>query len=133
MKAAKRIVIALLIYAALVAAFESLLGAFQPADVTTLVITTTDAQGNTGERVLSRLESEGKLYVAANHWPRRWYRRALAHPEVAVKMSGESGRYRAVAVDAAESARVNARNPTGFAFRVLVGFAPRKFLRLDPL
>ena len=53
-------------YVGLVVAFESLIGIIQPANDSTLVITTFDADGTSHDRVLSRLESEGRLYVAAN-------------------------------------------------------------------
>ena len=77
MKAVKLIAILFVVYVGIVIAFESLIGYFQPADETTLVITTTAEDGNPNDRVLSRLESNGQLYVAANHWPRAWYNRAL--------------------------------------------------------
>ena len=70
MKAAKMIAILFVVYAGMVVAFESLLGYFQPAGQTTLVITTTDEDGTTNDRVVARLESGGQLFVAANHWPR---------------------------------------------------------------
>ncbi|MDP6579657.1 MAG: hypothetical protein QF681_03290, partial [Vicinamibacterales bacterium] len=69
MKAAKRIAIVFLAYVGLVVAFESSLGYFQPAGQTTLVITTTADDGTQNGRVVARLESNGLLYVAANHWP----------------------------------------------------------------
>ena len=60
--------------------------AFQPENIggTTLVITTNDAEGNAYDRVLSPIDREGQLFVAANHWPRAWYRRALENPDVRV-------------------------------------------------
>ena len=74
MKALRIFAIALLVYAGIVFAFESLLGYFQPANESTLVITTTDSDGETHQRVVARMENEGHLYVSANHWPRAWYR-----------------------------------------------------------
>ena len=65
-KAVKLIVISFLVYVAIVVAFESLLGYFQPTGQNTLVITTTDEDGATNDRVLARLESNGQLFVAAN-------------------------------------------------------------------
>ena len=76
MKAATRLAIALGVYIGLVIAFESLLGFFQPAGQGTLVMTTTAADGTQDGRVVARLESNDQFYVAANHWPRAWYRRA---------------------------------------------------------
>ncbi|MDH3206586.1 MAG: nitroreductase family deazaflavin-dependent oxidoreductase [Gemmatimonadota bacterium] len=133
MKALKWIVISLIAYAGLVMTFESLLGTLQPAGGGTLVITTTDASGTTHDRVVSRLESGGRLYVAANHWPRAWYRRALDNPTVRVALEGASGDYEAVPVTDAEHISVNRDNELGLVFRVLTGFPPRYFLRLDPL
>ena len=69
-------------------AFESMLGYFQPGGRGTLIITTTDGDGTTNDRVLSRLESNGQLYVAANHWPRAWYKQALENPSVQVAVDG---------------------------------------------
>ena len=73
MKALKIVVIVVLVYLGIVVAFESMIGYFQPTAGSTLVITTFDADGTPHDRVVSRLESGGQLYVAANHWPRAWY------------------------------------------------------------
>jgi hypothetical protein len=132
MKAAKIIAISLLVYVGMVAAFETLLGIFQPGGQSTLVITTTDEDGMTSDRVLARLESNGQLYVAANHWPRAWYKRALENPSVQVTVDGGNGAYLAVPITGAEHDRVNSDNSLGVVFRVLTGFPPRYFVRLDP-
>ena len=132
MKAAKRLGIALVVYIGLVIAFESLLGYFQPAGQGTLVITTTAADGTQDGRVVARLESNDQLYVAANHWPRAWYRRALDQPNVQVTLNGATGDYRAVPVTGGEHDRVNADHGLGVVFRILTGFPPRYFVRLDP-
>ena len=132
MKAVKIIAIVVAVYVGIVVAFESLLGILQPAGGNTLVITTTDEDGGKHDRVLSRLESEGQLYVAANHWPRAWYNRALQNPDVEVVVDGERGSYRAVSVTGEEHARVDASRSLGLGFRVLTGFPPRYFLRLEP-
>jgi hypothetical protein len=126
------VAIAALIYAGIVAGFESLLGTLQPESGRTVVITTFDRDGIPHDRVVSGLESGGQLYVAANHWPRAWYRRALENPEVEVTQDGERRGYRAVPVTGAEHARVDGENRLGLAFRILTGFPPRYFLRLDP-
>ena len=84
MKIVKIAVILLVVYAAIVAAFESMIGTIQPTPESTVVITTFDADGTPHDRVVSRLESGGQVYVAANHWPRAWYERALANPKVQV-------------------------------------------------
>lgn len=132
MKAAKVLAIAICSYVGIVVAFESLIGVLQPSTGDTLVITTSDANGNTSDRVLARLESDGQLYVAANHWPRNWYEQALANPDVEVTLSDEKGAYRAVPVTGEEHDRVNGENDLGVVFRILTGFPPRYLLRLEP-
>jgi hypothetical protein len=132
MKAFRILVIAALVYVGVVVVFESLLGYFQPSSASTLVITTGDEDGSRAERVVARLESDGSIYVAANHWPRAWYRRALENPAVRIESASESGDYLAVPVTGAEHDRVDADNRLGLGFRILTGFPPRYFLRLDP-
>jgi hypothetical protein len=132
MKAVKIIVGLAIAYVGIVVAFESLIGVMQPEPGGTLVITTFEADGASHDRVVSSLESEGKLYVAANHWPRAWYRNALANPEVRVDREGASGAFRAVPVSGAEFERVNTEHALPIVFRFLTGFPPRLLLRLDP-
>jgi hypothetical protein len=132
MKAVKIVLIAALVYVGIVVAFESLIGYFQPTAGSTLVITTFDTDGASHDRVVSRLESDEKLYVAANHWPRAWYERALENPLVEITAEGEKGKYRAVPVTGAEHDRVDGDNQLGVMFRFLTGFPPRYFIRLDP-
>ncbi len=137
MKIVKGIVIAFLAYIAIVATFESLIGFFQPANQSTLVFSVLDENGDSGDRVLARLESDNKLYVAVNHWPRAWYKKALANPNVHVTLgekNGTRGAYRAIPVVAGSSEyeRVNGDNSLGVFFRILTGFPPRYFLRLEP-
>jgi hypothetical protein len=132
MKALKIAALVVLVYAGIVVAFESLIGYFQPTAGPILVITTFEGDETPHDRVVSRLESDGQLYVAANHWPRAWYNRALANPDVEVTLDGEKGDYRAVAVTGAEHDRVDGENSLGVVFRILTGFPPRYFVRLDP-
>ncbi len=133
MRAVKLLVILFLVYVGIVIAFESLLGYFQPAGETTLVITTSAEDGAPNDRVLARLESNGQLYVSANHWPRAWYNRALENPNVQITLDGEKGNYLAVPVtEEEEHDRVNGENSLGMMFRILTGFPPRYFIRLDP-
>jgi hypothetical protein len=131
-KLVKRVAIALAVYVGIVASFESLIGFFQPEAGETLVITTTAADGATNDRVLARLESGDQLYVAANHWPRAWYEQAKQNPKVEVTIDGEKGTYLATSVSDAEHDRLGVEHDTGFVFRLLTGFPPRYFLRLDP-
>ncbi len=132
MKAAKIGTILVLVYIGIVVVFESLLGYFQPAGQSTLIIATTDDDGTTNERVLSRLDNNGQIYVAANHWPRAWYNQALENPNVQVTLDGEQGAYLAVPASAEEHERVEGENRHGMVFRILTGFPPRYFVRLDP-
>jgi hypothetical protein len=132
MKALKIILIVALVYVAIVAAFESMIGFFQPTAGSTLVITTFAADGTPHDRVVSRLESGGQLYVAANHWPRAWYERALASPKVQASIDGQKADYQAIPVTGAEHDRVDGDNSLPVPFRILTGFPPRTFLRLDP-
>ena len=132
MKILKIVALVVVIYLGIVVAFESLVGYFQPTAGSTLVITTFEADGTPHDRVVTRLETDGKLYVAANHWPRAWYNRALANPDVEVTLDGEKGDYRAVPVTGAEHDRVDDENGLGVVFRILTGFPPRYFVRLDP-
>ena len=97
-----------------------------------VVITTFEADGTAHDRVVSRLESDGKLYVAANHWPRAWYERALKNPDVQATLDGEKRDYRAVPVTGAEHERVDSANALPVFFRILTGFPPRYFVRLEP-
>jgi hypothetical protein len=131
MTAVKIVAIVCVVYIGIVVSFESLLGHFQPTGRGTMSITTTE-DGGTHTRVVSRLETDGKLYVAANHWPRAWYREALKDPDVAVTFNGETGDYRAVPVNGAEYDHVNAEHPLGLVTRFLTGFPPRRIMRLDP-
>jgi hypothetical protein len=128
----KILAIVLLAYVAIVAAFESLIGFIQPAGGSTLVLTTFDADGTAHDRVLARLDMDGKVYVSANHWPRAWYRRALANPDVQATLDGAKGNYHVVSVTGPEAERVEREHPHGLAFRFLTGFPPRYFVRLDP-
>ena len=132
MPALQRIALLVLIYIGIIATFESLLGYFQPSGQSTLVITTADEDGTRHDRVLARLQSNGQLFVAVNHWPRAWYGRALENPSVQVAVNGVTGAYMAVPVSDEEHDRVNREHSLGVVFRILTGFPPRYFLRLDP-
>jgi hypothetical protein len=132
MKILKIFLILLLIYVGIVFTFESLLGYFQPDGDGMVTISTTDENGLTRGRVVAQLESSGNLYIAANHWPRAWYRQALANSDVTVESQGMSNNYTAVPVIGDEDQQVNSDNPLPSFFRFLTGFPPRYFIRLDP-
>jgi hypothetical protein len=108
--------------------------AFQPENVggPTIVITTTDAEGRSYDRVVSPIDRDGQLFVAANHWPRAWYRRALANPDVRVTRDGETTDYRAVPVSEEERERLLDDSGFPMVAYLFTGFAPRQFLRLEP-
>jgi hypothetical protein len=133
MKVVKILVIVFVVYAALVALFETWLGFNQPKGERTIVITTQDADGTTKDRVVARLDSGGKLYVAANHWPRHWYADVLAHPAVRVTADGKTQAYVAVPVTGEEFDQVTMEHPLGPLIRILTGFPPRRLVRLDPV
>lgn len=132
MRAVKILVTLAVIYVGVVVTFESLLGYFQPADANTMVITTFDGEGQGADRVVARLQSNGELYVAANHWPRAWYRAALANANVQITFDGTTTPYRAVLLEGDDHDRVNAQHALPLAFRILTGFPPRYLMRLDP-
>lgn len=133
MKAVRWIAIVLGVYVGIVVLFESLIGILQPGDASTLVLITKDADGSSHDRVLSRIEIEDRLYVAANHWPRAWYDRALENSEVQVTLGEQTGGYTAVRVTEAERDRIETEHGLPFAIRFLTGFPPRVFVRLQPL
>src|SRR5262245_45503546 len=108
-----------LIYVGIVVAFESSLGSLQPRAGPTMTLTTFDRDGRALDRVVSRLESEGRLYVASNHWPRSWYRRALENPAVQITIDGEKRDYRAIPITGAERDRVEAEHRLGMGIRIL--------------
>jgi len=131
-KAVKILLILCIVYVGIVVIFESMLGYFQPAGDSTMVITTTDSRGNSSDRVVARLEHGGQLYAAANHWPRAWYREVLTNPDVEITILGEKAPFRAMQASESEHARVDSDNGLGLVFRILTGFPPRYFVRLDP-
>lgn len=131
MRAVKIAGIVLVGYVLIVVAFESLIGYFQPQSGDTLVLTTVNEDGGAVDRVLQSLHSDGQLYVAVNHRPRAWYRRALANPGVQVTRAGGTRDYRAVPVTGGEYERLASEYPRPLAFLLLTGFPPRHFVRLD--
>ena len=131
MKILKIISIGLVVvYIGLVVLFESWLGYSQPSNQNSLVITTFDDQV-AKDRVLSAVNNEGKLYVSANHWPRAWYRQALSNPNVEVNYKGETNSYLAVPVEGKEHDKLMEEHAHPLTFRILTGFPPRYFIRLD--
>ena len=110
------------------------IAAFQPENIggETIVLSTTGADGQSYDRVLSPIDDGDRLFVAANHWPRAWYRRALENPQVRVTRGGETADYRAVPVSPEERERLLDDSGFPLVAYVFTGFARRQFLRLDP-
>ena len=140
MKAIKLLAIAACVYVGIVVAFESfvsVVGKRQAEngvgpDENWLVITTTDAEGTKRNTVVAGVKVDGRLYVSANHWPRAWYNRMVENPDVEVVQRGEKRSYRAEPVTGEESAHVAREYELPLVIRVLAGFPPRSYLRLDP-
>ena len=133
MKAVKILAVLVLVYVAVVIAFESGLGYFQPQNADTLVMISNDAEGNEYNRVLSRIESDNKIYVSVNHWPRAWYYRVLDNPDVKITYGSATTDAVAIPITGAEFESVNADRALPLVFRVLTGFPPRRILRLEPV
>ena len=68
--------------------FEAQLGMNQPQGSTSIVIATFNDDNERHERVVRLERIDGQNYIAANHWPRAWYKQALGNPNVEVKMPG---------------------------------------------
>ncbi len=94
------------------------------------LVTKADA-GNEQTSILAGVEVDGKLYVAANHWPRSWYLRATKNPQVFVTSQGVRAGYQAVPLDDTEHDYIVGGYSMPLVFRILTGFPPRRFLRLD--
>ena len=137
MKALKWLGIVAAVYVSFVVVFETgYLGIYQPSfensGIPMLVLTTTDDAGKSRDRMLARMETDGKLYVSAHHWPRGWYKRALKNPNVRIKIHDMVSDYIAVPVDGKEFERVAKDHPLPLPVRFLMGFPPpREILRLD--
>ncbi len=123
-----------LAYVAYVVNFEVQLGVNQPQGSTSLVIATFSDGNERHQRVLRLEQIDGSNYIAANHWPRAWYKQALDNPNVEVKMPGKDSfeLYLAVPLEGAEEERIGEIYSFDFEFRFRTGFPPRYFLRLEP-
>jgi hypothetical protein len=121
-----------IVYVGSVIYYEARLGYLQPQGATNIVIATFD-NGERHERVLRLEVIDGENYIAANHWPRAWFRQALENPQVEVQMPGaDFAPYQAIPLEGAELDRISEIYSFGFEFRFRTGFPPRRFLRLDP-
>ncbi len=133
MRILRYLIILGVLYVGVVVAFEAMLGFVQPQQEGTIVLTTIDEDGAEHPRVVSLLTSDDQKYVGVNHWPRAWWERTKANPNVKVTEDGETKPYTATTVSGAEHDRVEADNPHTLLFKVLTGFPPRYFVRLDPV
>lgn len=134
MKSAKQVAILLGTCVPLSLGCATLVAAFQPKGfgIPILTLTTTAEDGTSRDRVLARIERDDQLYVSANHWPRAWYNRALENPKVQVTIEDEKRDYLAIPVTEDERDRLLAESEFPFIARIMTGFPPREFLRLDP-
>ena len=123
-----------LVYVSWVVNFEVNLGRNQPMGGNSIVIATFNDENERHERVLSLREINGENYVAANHWPRAWYRQALDNPNIEVKMARQEEffPYTAVPLEGAEDDLLREEYSISFRGRAQMGIPPRYFLRLDP-
>ena len=128
------LLLALLGWAGYVTWFEAWLGYAQPMRETSIELATFGEAGDRRERVLSPREVDGNIYIAVNHWPRGWYTRALAIPEVEVRLPGSDtfAPFTAIPLEGAELERVEEAYPVPLNFKIRTGFPPRRFMRLDP-
>jgi hypothetical protein len=122
----------LLAYVVFVATAEMLIGVIQPDMEDVVVLTTTDAQDNRAVRKLAGFHHNDALYISSNHWLRGWYRRALENPDVEVTFRGDTAPYSVVRVRGAERKKIAKHYKMGFVLRFICGFAPSRFVRLDP-
>jgi len=125
-------IVIVVLYIGIVVLFETMLGRTQPQMAGRTLVITTQEDGKSFDRVVSKIESGGQLYVAANHWPRSWYHRALDNPDVEIDLGDGKKPYVAIPASDEEADRVNGENPRGLGFLFVTGFPPRYFLRLEP-
>ena len=83
-------------------------------------------------RKLYGFDHKNKLYVSSNHWFRQWYNAVLENPTINVERDGGRESYTAISVEGDELAEISRAYKLGFIIRLMSGFAPRRFLRLDP-
>jgi len=119
-------------YAGLVLLAETLVWRIQPAMDGGVRITVTPDGGAPLQRHLYGFEHDGKLFVASNHWFRKWYYAALDYPDIEVTRDGVTRPFTARTVHGEEHERLSKDYNMGFVLRLICGFAPSKFLRLEP-
>jgi hypothetical protein len=119
-------------YVAFVLIAELLIWRLQPDMDGGVTITVTDADANPVERNLAGFEYDSRLYVASNHWLQHWYNLAIENPQVEVTRNGVRGSFNVTVVAGDEQTSLSRAYEMGFILRFICGFAPSKFLRLDP-
>ncbi len=83
-------------------------------------MTTFDVGSEEGHnRVVSRIEHDGQLYVAVNHWPRQWYHRILENDQVLVRYEDINGAFTATKVDDSDEAVLHQARPLSLGFRII--------------
>ena len=117
-------------YLVLLLLLEGFVGKLQP-DMEGGVTLHFRMNGDTRERKLFGLRYDGHLYVASNHWFRRWYKAILKNPEIEVELDGKRLPCTAVMLNGAELDDVAEAYAQGFFLKFMCGFARQRFLRLD--
>ena len=119
-------------YAVLVLFAETLVWRIQPTMDGGVTITVTPDGYTPIQRHLYGFERDGTLFVSSNHWFRKWYIAALKNPDVEITRDGVTRPFTAEAVHGEEHERLSREYSMGFVLRLICGFAPSKFLRLEP-
>lgn len=121
------------VYIGVVVLFESLIGYFQPQNAATLALTVYESGEQPHVRILSRIEHRDNLYVAVNHWPRAWFRTLQDNPSVRVAYGERDfGATAQLVEDPSEISSIETDRPLTWWFRLLTGYPPRYFVRLEP-
>ena len=119
-------------YTVLVLLAETLVSRIQPTMDGGVTITVTPDGDTPIQRHLFGFERDGTLFVSSNHWFRKWYNAALKNPDVEITRDGVTRPFTAEAVHGEEHERLSREYSMGFVLRLICGFAPNKFLRLEP-
>jgi len=118
------------VYAILLLLLELVIWKVQPSmenEVTLFV----NNDNSVAARKLYGFELDGSLYVSSNHWFRKWYYAVIENPFVDVERSGEIKSYKAIPLEGKERERIANAYQMNLLLRLMCGFAPRHFLRLD--
>lgn len=118
-------------YIVLLLVLEAVIWKTQP-DMENGVTLFVNLDGTTVPRKLYGFDYDNKLYVSSNHWFRRWYHAVLKSPDIDVEHAGEIRPCTAIPIVGDELVKISEAYKMGFFLRTLCGFAPRRFLRLDP-